>query len=341
MHILLSGAKKNVGDFLIFDRAKKLLGHHLEDKEFVIVNRWEKLDEKIEMVNQAKSIILCGGPGYGKNFYPIIYPLTSPLEKIEVPIIPLGLGWGVNQFTQKDFKFSEESEEAIKFIHKRHETSVRDDFTLKMMNEQKISNIVMTGCPAWHDLKYVEKKFEKPKVKKIVITTPAGLNYINQSIKLMRLVKKSFPGVKILASFHRGIKRDELTPRKQSWGYQYLAFRARAMGLKVVDLAYDVKKLELYQDYDLHIGYRVHAHILFLSQRKPSILLHEDWRGKGLTETLKSSYDVSAFEEGTIKKMKEKIEKVKEEQYEGYYAITDYMRKTYHEKMVPFIKKIE
>ena len=188
----------------------------------------------------------------------------------------------------------------------------------------------------------MEKTFDKPKeVKKIVITTPAGLNYINQSIKLIKLVKKSFPGAKILASFHRGIKRDELTRRKDSWGYQYLAFRARAMGAKVVDLAYDVKKLQIYEDYDLHIGYRVHAHILFLSQRKPSILLHEDWRGKGLTETMKSSYGVSAFEEGTIKKMKEKIEKMKEEEYEGYYAITDFMRKTYHEKMVPFIKKIE
>src|SRR5699024_8576119 len=39
---------------------------------------------------------------------------------------------------------------------------------------------------------------------------------------------------------------------------------------------------------DLHIGYRVHAHIYFLSKRLPSILLHEDGRGNGVSEALNS-----------------------------------------------------
>ncbi len=37
---------------------------------------------------------------------------------------------------------------------------------------------------------------------------------------------------------------------------------------------------------DLHIGYRVHTNIYFLSHRKPSILITEDSRGKGLLDTL-------------------------------------------------------
>ena len=45
---------------------------------------------------------------------------------------------------------------------------------------------------------------------------------------------------------------------------------------EVIDVSYDEKKIDMYLDFDLHIGYRVHAHIYFLSKSKPSILLHED-----------------------------------------------------------------
>jgi len=42
----------------------------------------------------------------------------------------------------------------------------------------------------------------------------------------------------------------------------------------------------VYEDFDLHIGYRVHAHLYFLSRRIPSILLSEDVRGSGQAKSL-------------------------------------------------------
>ena len=44
--------------------------------------------------------------------------------------------------------------------------------------------------------------------------------------------------------------------------------------------------MELYRDCDLHVGFRVHAHIFFLSIRKPTFLLQVDGRGRALSETL-------------------------------------------------------
>ena len=43
---------------------------------------------------------------------------------------------------------------------------------------------------------------------------------------------------------------------------------------------------KIYDDAYLHIGFRVHAHIYNLSQRKRTILIEEDDRGAGVNEAL-------------------------------------------------------
>jgi hypothetical protein len=40
--------------------------------------------------------------------------------------------------------------------------------------------------------------------------------------------------------------------------------------------------IELYDEADLHVGFRVHAHLYMNSISKPSVLLNEDGRGKAV-----------------------------------------------------------
>ena len=105
MYICLTGAKKNIGDFFITDRAIKLLKYFKPDEEFKILPHWETLEDNLDLVNGSKGIIILGGPGYQPQMYPKIYKLTNPLEKIQVPIIPLGLGW--KGFPGDDFTICE------------------------------------------------------------------------------------------------------------------------------------------------------------------------------------------------------------------------------------------
>ena len=54
-----------------------------------------------------------------------------------------------------------------------------------------------------------------------------------------------------------------------------------------VDISGSAENLiEYYQDCDLHIGYRVHAHIFMSSISKPSILLNEDGHGIALRDVI-------------------------------------------------------
>jgi len=92
MIVLLTGAKKNVGDFLIADRAKKLFSQFV-DKDIVELDRTLSLDGELEIINNSRGLVLCGGPAYAERMFPGIYPLVSNLDDIKVPIIPFGLGW--------------------------------------------------------------------------------------------------------------------------------------------------------------------------------------------------------------------------------------------------------
>ena len=54
--------------------------------------------------------------------------------------------------------------------------------------------------------------------------------------------------------------------------------------IQSVNISGSAEKLCIYDDCDLHIGWRVHAHIYNMSMRNLSILIEEDARGGGYNE---------------------------------------------------------
>lgn len=297
--IALTGAKKNVGDFLITERAISLLEHIAPEYDFVIQPHWREL-ENIEFVNNSEGIIILGGPGFQMNMYPGVYKLVKNLTNIKVPIHTLGTGWkGIpgDKTTEELYEFTTT---AKKLLDKMNNTSAgmscRDYQTERALKNNGYNNITMTGCPVWYDIDSIGKGFVPPKEIKRIVYTPAQDEFFSdQSIKVLDFLLKNYKGAEIIVSFHRGIgKIDEFTPKSDANNTQKLADAAKQLGAKVVDVSFDTDKLSFYDNCDLHIGYRVHAHIYFLSKRLPSILLHEDGRGNGVSEAL-SSPGVDAY----------------------------------------------
>ena len=93
-YTLVSGAMKNVGDFLIYEKAKMFIEKYSNESEFLELKRWTTFDNQIDEINRTKAVIICGGPGYSKRFYPNNYPFLKDYDKIKAPIIPFALGWG-------------------------------------------------------------------------------------------------------------------------------------------------------------------------------------------------------------------------------------------------------
>ncbi len=290
MVVLLSGQIKNIGDFLITDRARRLFEEYVDD-EIVILDRTQKLDPHLDLINSSRLLVLCGGPAYTPDIYQGIYPLVDDLSRIKVPIIPFGLGWcGRPAGRPMEFRFEAKAREFLTKVHNQiANSSCRCDITRAVLANNGFENVTMTGCPVWFDLPSIGKEFkERRSIDHIVFTTAADPKLIGQTWRLIRMLKKQFPGARVTMSYHRGILPDKHTTIRATTGYllMYLGAKALNSRIQIKDVAYDLKKLDFYDDCDLHIGYRVHAHLYFLSKRLPSILINEDGRGEGMVETM-------------------------------------------------------
>jgi hypothetical protein len=310
-YVLLAGAKKNVGDFLIGARGRELLAHYRPDRTTVTWERWAPVDGRLDEVNASRALILFGGPAYAADFYPGVYRLARPLEKIAVPVIPLALGWsGIPDPDPARFRFTRESRAALRWIHSRiPASSCRDVVTLEVLRREGTRNVVMTGCTVWHHLASRGRPFRTPReVKRVAVTAAADRRWYRQNVELLEAVRACFPSAALHCVFHRGIGWDEHTSPLDALFHLRLARRARRLGYEVVDAAYDVARIRFYDECDLHVGYRVHAHLYFLSLRRPSWLIQEDGRGVGASRSLGTG-DVAAWEPGAVRRLMGGVER--------------------------------
>jgi hypothetical protein len=286
MLVTLTGAYRNAGDHLIGTRGRALLEKY-SDSEIVNVDRKAITEEHYELFNQARAVILLGGPAYQTEIFPKIYPID--LSRIETRVIPMGLGWkGALNQDPKSFEFSEVAKAGVLHVHKGIKTSsVRDVLTLEMIKHQGIKNVTMTGCPAWYKLDSIEKDYVfQGEVKNIALSLPA--KPYREIVDLITELSVMFPKAKKTMVFHHGWQPNKTAFGKSmlKWHVKLAAFGA-LKGWRAVSVADGLDRFEkVYSEADLHLGYRVHSHIFSLSNRSASILVNEDTRGVGQVQTL-------------------------------------------------------
>lgn len=164
----------------------------------------------------------------------------------------------------------------------------------------------MTGCVAWYHMASLGKPMAETSVpERIVFTPPAGPRWAVQSVQMLRVLRGLWPQAELLCSFHRGIAPGNGTSAKQAASYAAVAVAARLMGAEIYDASGShVSSIGRYRSYDLHVGYRVHAHLDFLSRRHASILIAEDGRGYGQQMTLNDPYHLDVGDVDLAKSLK-------------------------------------
>jgi hypothetical protein len=145
----------------------------------------------------------------------------------------------------------------------------------------------MTGCPAWYDLSTIDNDYAfHSSVRTLVLSAPAG--HRPEFMPLLRWLTRRFPKARRVLSFHHGMLPSTNSRGLVAAGRNLaIAIAARQQGWKIASLAGSLQRLEhLYGGADLHIGYRVHAHLYCLSRRTASILINEDSRGIGQAKAI-------------------------------------------------------
>lgn len=372
-YLLLTGAKLNAGDFLIKRRSMELLRALRPDAELRPYDRWKPLDAA--SVEWADTVVLCGGPALQPRIYPDIYPLRPALADVAPSIVGFGLGWkGApgDEWTERTYRFSQGGRRLLaRLVEDGQPVSCRDPATERVLHASGVHRTVMTGDPAWFDLDHVDRPFEAPRaVDALLVSMPAAPMFFGQSLRLLRALR-DLPAVhSLVAVFNHGWTSGAHLDARRAAAYQRLRSSVADLGVEPVDASGGVERmLELASACDLHVGYRLHTHLLFLSRRKPSLLIEEDGRGSAAGQALELP-GVRAWErprrvrillpglraagplgrplqrrvqarirasENVVGSVLADLERYRDEGFSAFSAVGRRMTDVYREKMRPFI----
>ena len=296
-YVILTGSKNNAGDYLIKYRAKHLFSDLRPDRKIIDINGWEQLNtEKLAIINQSKALILMGGPALIENMVPKVYALTNNLEDIKVPIIMMGIGWKSKKGNWEgtyNYPLNMKTSSLLnKIDNSGYLSSVRDYHTLNAIRFNGFNNFLMTGCPAYYDKDFINKDLQFKEINKVAFSL--GVAFVDSSSmeKLMKenilACKGKFIDKEFEVVFHHSLDREKFkldyksSPRHVI-KHNKFADWLESEGIRYVDISCSAENLiNYYSNVDLHIGYRVHAHIFMNSIARKSILISEDGRAKGV-----------------------------------------------------------
>ena len=286
---IMSGAYVNSGDFLIERRSKELV-EAIIGVDVDILKRNVSYDDRVDILNHYDAIIFAGGPIIQCGIYPKRIPFVRELSKIKVPLRILGGGWKGRNVSEKilyeKYVFSEDMLRFINTIAKQFPIGCRDWYTMRTLQKSNITNLIMTGCPAWYDigkineLKLNKKYFDITIADNITIgiSDPALPSNKPYFYKLINLIIRKYQNANCKLFFHRGINKDDLLKVKELCN--------QCPKITFIDMSESYEGFKQYNQCFLHIGFRVHAHIYNLSQGNVSILINEDARGIGVNHAL-------------------------------------------------------
>lgn len=288
---ILHGAISNAGDFLIYERGKKLLENFCGDElDFHYLLRSERIHGDFD------GLIILGGPLISRKIHPQSRNIIKYIKNRDIPCICIGLGISRKKFNlARNYFLDHESINFWRYIYKTSKLfSVRDKITYTVLKYYGIE-AELTGGPALFNLEILEKnnfsKRDKKRIGKIAITIPnmssrlalSTVKYFLLTLYFLLMLKKRFNKKNLGLFFQHGYSNAPNNIMRKL---------ANMIGMKTYDIS--GKSLNFFGElckYDVHIGTRLHSHIYFLSLNKPSFLLNVDMRTESFLKTIETSND--------------------------------------------------
>ena len=352
-YLLLHRALKNSGDFLIGQRAHMLIKYLRPEVDITIGKGWVPLRDQFQedFFDSINAIIIAGGPGYLPNMYPDIYPLVEQAANFKVPVFLMGLGvWMSSQAykNKEPYIFNNKSNEFLSQLDKQGTTlGVRDALSYEVLEGSGFKNVQLNGCPVWYSKDFFGKSMKRyDSLRSIAFTPPAAIEYFDQAKTLLSLIVDHFPKAEVIVGFHRGYAEDRYTNSIFANTYSEFAQWSQLKGCKVKDLSYSAETFSEYDEIDVHIGYRVHAHLHFLSNRKVSALIAEDSRGIGVKPCLGTiihkgwTPDGCGVDNNTPNMLMDEFSKEFSRKFSCYQDVPDRIDSRWNDFMKPYILEL-
>lgn len=200
------------------------------------------------------------------------YPYLSELLALNLPLAVISAGTALNVSSTSKTLFdyvSEDTKYLLKELAKQTIFfSTRGYLTQTFCKKIGMCNTHFSGDIAFFNENKEIKRFPNNKnIKKIVISDPHyASDYLSSFNILVEGIKGLFPGAQIVIALHGNDQTILNYAIEKNIRYECI-FENKNEGLSIYDKA------------DLHVGYRVHAHVSSLKRGMYSYLLEQDGRG--------------------------------------------------------------
>ncbi|NAZ55358.1 hypothetical protein GL177_18780 [Vibrio toranzoniae] len=275
---------KNIGDQLItsalIDAIKFVKGSKVIIDVVYRAESWEKIENKFESADAIIFACLAIRP----NMSVVEYPYLSKLLTLNIPlaVISSGTSLPVTPWRGSVYNYvSDDTKEQLLALDKKAFLfTTRGYLTQQFCEEIGMTNTMFSGDIAFFDCMNEVKSFKRNKdINKIIISDPHyAKEFLESFDTLVKRVMDSFPQAQVIIALHGDDPLIKGYANDNDIDYQEI-YKNKDDGLKI------------YDDADLHIGYRVHAHVSSLKRGVYSYLLEQDGRGcdYGLTINRKIS----------------------------------------------------
>ncbi|MGJ3234509.1 polysaccharide pyruvyl transferase family protein [Marivirga sp.] len=274
---------QNIGDALITEATKAILKRVKgENITFDVIWRADSWKNVKDQVLKSECVIFAC-LAIRENMDTITYPFINQIIDSNIPYGILSAGTSLNTNRLK-WPLKLESDSSL-FLKKLYDNAIffstRGILTQQFCLDNDLKGCVFTGDVAFFDSRFEKRKFSiNNNIKKIVISDPHYSKFYMKGFDhLIKNLRNIFPGSSISVHIH-GINKEVVNYCVKNEINHHLIYQNVGSGL------------DLYDEYDLHVGFRVHGHVSMLKRRKPSYLLEQDGRGHdyGLSINLNSSY---------------------------------------------------
>lgn len=278
---------KNIGDALIthstINAIKSL--KDTEEIKFQIIWRGEKWGNvKHNIINSDLVIFACLAirPNMDENEYPFIQDFL----KCDVPYAVLAAGTSL-KITDRgiNYNFSDKTLNVLKEMDKHAIFfTTRGVLTQWCCKELGLKNTKMMGDIAFFDSRFDGRTFNSSgRIKKIAISDPHySERFMDLFNALINTIKNEFSSAEINIIIH-GKNENIVRYSKKN-------------NIKYINIYEDIETgLDIYDEYDLHVGFRIHGHVSMLKRRGFSYLLEQDGRGVDYGLTIEKNISVRAL----------------------------------------------
>jgi hypothetical protein len=285
----------NLGDGFIFHAIQRHLGPFAP--EAVASSRCAPDATQLAALSSRRAIILGGANQLSDDFRP--WPGLSADEIAERQLVLVPMGIGLDGLPKYNRGFSPETQKIVRAMHERIAySSWRCPRTVALLQAafpDLADRFLMTGCPVLYDRPLLDDVPFNTSTARVAVTITERGDFYERESKTLHEVATLFPKAEKVLVLHQDFRKlrrglgpvlRDVLPAAWLGDVGRLHGEAKRLGYKIIVPQSAQECIAFYEGVDLHIGSRLHAHLLFLSRARRSFLTYVDDRCAGFSEFL-------------------------------------------------------